>query len=117
MLYIFIIFIALSLGGIVFLGFRRLGLKELSAMVGGILHRKAITKDIKDNISMESEEYWIEKIKNEPDNASHYKMLGEWYMYNNKASYAIKTLEYATILDSKDKKILKHLNNLKRERA
>ena len=116
MVYIFIILIALSLGGIVFLGFRKLSLKELSSKVWAVFMRKKQRKNQVDLASfVKNEDYWIELISSDPMNVQHYKKLGEWYVYNNKVVYAIKTLEYASKLDPKDKKILKHLENLKRQ--
>ena len=115
MVYIFIILIALSLGGIVFLGFRKLSLKELSGKVWAVFMRKKHKKSQIDLATTKGEDYWIELISSDPTNVQHYKKLGEWYVYNNKTLYAIKTLEYASKLDPKDKKILKHLENLKRQ--
>jgi len=115
MFYIFTFLIALSLGGILFLGFRKFSFRNLVGGARGVFaRRKRLKEDNKNIVSFETEEYWIDLIASDLKNPEHYKRLGEWYMYNNK-EYAIKTFEHAVKLDPKDKKILKHLDNLKRE--
>ena len=134
MLYIFTILIAVSAGGIIFLGLKKFTFKNLVTKVLSVFMRakKRNEDDLQDKISLKipvfkneerqenelgvsGEGYWINLISVNPTNPKYYKRLGEWYMYNNKTDYAIKTLEYASKLDPKNKKILKHLENLKRQ--
>lgn len=136
MIYLFFFFIVLSLGGIFFLVFNKLTLRELTLdKIRNIFGKKVSRESVKDGeiFSMETparrslikrhrlesdlgaggEEYWIGLIKSDSGNPTYYKRLGEWYMYNNNKDYAIKTLEYAVKLDPGDKKIRKYLGGLK----
>ena len=145
MLYIFLILIALSVGGIIFLGLKKFTFKNLVTKILNVFTRvkKWKNDELEDKNSLKisilkneerqtnlpapiqigvqvgggvsGEDYWINLISVNPINPKYYKRLGEWYMYNNKPDYAIKTLEYASKLDPKNKKILKHLENLKRQ--
>lgn len=117
MMYLFLVLIALSTGGIIFLVFNKLTLHELTLdKIGNIFSHKVFKKSAEDSevFSMKTEDYWIGLIKSNPGNPVYYKRLGEWYMYNNSKDYAIKTLEYALMLDPKDKKIKKYLGGLRR---
>lgn len=134
MIYLFLIFIVLSTGGIIFLVFNKLTLRELILdKVRNIFNKKVLKKRIKagkvfftktsarhspvrpaGDLDEQGEEYWVSLIKSDPGNPAYYKELGEWYMYNNNKDYAIKTLEYAVKLDPKDKRIRKYLGGLKR---
>ncbi|MDZ4205768.1 MAG: hypothetical protein U1C12_00920, partial [Patescibacteria group bacterium] len=106
---------------------KKFTLKNLTTKVQSIFTRKKGSRghlDKNDATSPEihighslgagGEDYWINLISSDPANPEYYKKLSEWYMYNNRREYAIKTLEYTSKLDPKDEKISKYLSNLKR---
>lgn len=116
MFYIFLFIIAIAAFGIADLVYKKRFNEFLHMFILQSFNALFSTTIKKFNFrKMADEDFWLKRIKKNPNNANHYKKLGEWYAENNNKEYAIQTLEYAVKLNPSNKKLITAIEKLREE--